>query len=333
MKKIVLIGLIVAAFLIVAGYNQIPKISGVGFSGMFSGGQKKIGVEEAKKVASDFIEKNLLQAGTKFTIENVSEENGMYKMALDVSGQKIEAYLSFDGKMFFPQGMNIEETSKEKSAAAEKEATEAPKSEKPAVELFVMSYCPYGTQMEKGILPVLEKLGNKIDFKLRFVSYAMHDKKELDENLRDYCIQKNEPQKLEKYLACFLKKGQGTEDACMAEAGVNATQVSSCAASVDQEFKVSELYADKSTWQGGRFPQFNVEKDLNEKYGVEGSPTLVVNGSKTSSGRDSASILKTICSAFESAPEECQAELSSTSPAPGFGEGTTASETDASCGS
>ncbi|MBU3941884.1 MAG: hypothetical protein KKF74_03150, partial [Nanoarchaeota archaeon] len=48
-----------------------------------------------------------------------------------------------------------------------------PKKDKPEVELFVMSHCPYGTQIEKGMLPVARLLGDKIDFNIRFCSYAM----------------------------------------------------------------------------------------------------------------------------------------------------------------
>ncbi len=45
-----------------------------------------------------------------------------------------------------------------------------------------MSYCPYGTQAEKGILPVVALLGDKIDFKLRTVHYVLHGDKEDLEN-------------------------------------------------------------------------------------------------------------------------------------------------------
>jgi hypothetical protein len=195
-----------------------------------------------------------------------------------------------------------------------------------------MSYCPYGTQIEKGILPVVSALGDAIDFKLKFVDYAMHDKKELDENLRQYCIQKNEPEKLNKYMECFLKVGQGTESACLKEASVSVAETESCMNSSDQEFGVSQNYADKNTWKG-QFPSFDVDKADNEKYGVQGSPTLVINETVSQSGRDAASLLKTICSAFSEAPEACNQELSSATPSPGFGEGTgSASSTDANCG-
>ena len=54
-----------------------------------------------------------------------------------------------------------------------------------------MSHCPYGTQMEKALLPVIETLGaNNVNFELKFNTYAMHDKVELDEQLTQYCVKK-----------------------------------------------------------------------------------------------------------------------------------------------
>jgi hypothetical protein len=164
----------------------------------------------------------------------------------------------------------------------------------------------------------------------------MHDKKELDENLRQYCIQKNQPAKLSAYLTCFLKKGEGTEASCMTSSGVASATVATCMKQADTQFNVTKNFEDKSTYQG-TFPPFDVDKADNEKYGVKGSPTLVINGVEASSaGRDSKSLLKTICSGFKTEPKECATELSAAAPAPGFGEGTvqgTAAGSDAACGS
>ena len=77
----------------------------------------------------------------------------------------------------------------------------------------------------------------------------------------------------------------------------------------------------------------NVLKLLNDKYGIGGSPTLVINGAQANSGRDSVSYLRTICAAFNDAPEACNTELSSAQPSPGFGyETTSGSTTTAQCG-
>jgi hypothetical protein len=288
---------------------------------------KSITQEEAKTTVLDFIKNNLVAPGSEVAIRSVSEEAGMYKVSIKVGGQEVDTYLTKDGKKFFPQAMEIGGDMKKPGNGnpTAGPAAEVPKSEKPDVKLFVMSYCPFGTQIEKGILPVLDALGSKIKYQLEFVSYAMHDKKELDENLRQYCIQKNQPAKLNAYLECFLKKGQGTENDCMSSAGVTVSQVSTCIDATDKQFKVTESYNDKNTWQGGQFPPFNVNKDDNQKYSVQGSPTLVINDTVAQAGRDSANLLKTICGAFNNPPEECKKELSSAAPSPGFGEGTQAS--------
>lgn len=299
--------------------------------------QTDIGLEGAKAKVTEFVENNLVQPGTKIEVTDTGLENGLYKVSFKIGSQNIDTYITKDGTKFFPQAMDIADTEEKASESKKSESAKnvsVPKSDVPEVDLFVMSYCPYGTQAEKGILPVLETLGNKIKFNLKFVDYAMHDKKELDENLRQYCIQKNQPAKLNAYLTCFLKKGQGAEASCMASAGINASQITSCVSVADAQFKVTESYKDKSTWSGGTYPPFDVDKTDVEKYGVKGSPTFVINGQEASVGRDPASVLKAICGAFNNPPAECEKELSSETPAAGFGEGAASVKGDSSgsCG-
>jgi len=270
-----------------------------------------------------FIKENLISPGTDFTVKEFVKEGSLYKLVATVDSQDITAYVSADGKKFFPSVIDLEKKDDAAAANTNQSAAEATqKQDIPTVEAFVMSYCPYGTQIEKGLLPVVSALGNKIKFSLKFVNYAMHGKKEIDENLRQYCIQKDQSAKFSGYLTCFLKKGEGTEQACMKTAGVNAAQVATCAGATDKQFKVTEKFKDKATWNNGTYPPFDVDGEANAKYGVQGSPTLVVNGETLSAGRDSASLLKTICSGFNTAPEACNQTLSSAAPSSGFGEGT-----------
>ncbi|MDO8240776.1 MAG: hypothetical protein Q7T51_02275 [Candidatus Moranbacteria bacterium] len=318
---------------IVAGVVLLVILLAVG--GYFYKTKKAdIGLEGAKTKVLEFVNSTLLSPDNQATVTDAVEENDLYKITIKVGEQEIPTYMTRDGKKFFPQAMETEVADKTADAQTPAEAVEIPKNDKPSVELFVMSYCPYGTQMEKGILPVVAALGSKIDYKLKFVDYAMHGDKEIDENLRQYCIQKNQPARLSAYLTCFLKKGEGTSDACMTSAGVSAGAIKSCVAQADTQFNVKADAADKSKWSNGQFPPFGVDKADNVKYGVQGSPTLVVNGVTAQSGRDSASILKAICGAFNNAPKECEtAKLSATAPAAGFGEGTaSASASAASCG-
>ncbi len=332
LKKEITIGAVSAAavMVLVAGAYAVAFLTGFARLTMDEPG---IGVEEASAKIESFVKEKLVQPGTEVSVRDVSEKSGLYSGTLTVQGQDYPVYLSSDGAFLFPEAIETEEAPEETPAGAESAAVEIPKSAKPEVKLFVMSYCPYGTQIEKGILPVLDTLGDTIDFKLEFVSYAMHDKLELDENLRQYCIREQEPTKLASYLDCFLKKGEGTESACLKTAGVNVAKNASCMKAADAQFDVTKNYNDKSTYQG-TFPPFNVDKENNEAYGVQGSPTLVINGVEAPSvGRDAASLLGTICSGFETAPEACSAQLSSASPTPGFGDGTTTDTSAASCGS
>lgn len=313
----------------------------IGYWSLNKPGKKMVILDEAqaKTSAETFINGFLMQGGGKAKVTEITEEYGLYKLKVDITSSVVDSYLTKDGKLFFPQALDIAQVSGTASgtpAAAGNTPAAAPvasvtnKNNKPVVELFVMSHCPFGTQIEKGMLPVLATLGNKIDFKLKFCSYIMHGEKEINESLLQYCIQKEQPEKLSTYLGCFLLD-ETQSAACLDKAGINKAKVTACVASTDTQFKVTENYKNKVGYQGS-YPGFDVHKADNTKYGVGGSPTLVINGQEVSSGRDSNSLLKSICSAFTTAPKECQMVLSSDSPAPGFGSGTAAASGNAGCG-
>jgi hypothetical protein len=272
-------------------------------------------------------------------ITNIDTQSGLYSIFFNYEGEEypVPYYLTQDGAFL---GMMSEISETEDSDDSE-EIQEIPKSDKPEVELFVMSYCPHGTQAEKGIIPVLEVLGDKIDFRMRYVSYLMHGEKEADENLREYCIQEIAPDKYLEYMICYLE-GDGIEsdgyimngndvNKCLNQAGIDKNTLEICMNEADEKFSITENIEDESSWLSGYYPKFNVDAELNEQYGIQGSPTLVINGQIVSSGRDSASYLDVICSAFNEVPEECSAELSSETPSPYFGWESSGTATNAQC--
>ncbi|MCK9292566.1 MAG: hypothetical protein WCY27_00785 [archaeon] len=273
------------------------------------------------------------------TLSEVSNEKELYKMVISVEGQEMELYTSKDGELIFIPGgapinksefvaqkQNLEKTQTNNEV---KKTPEIVKSNKPVVELFVMSHCPYGTQVEKGILPVVELLDDKIDFQLKFVNYAMHGDTEVYEQLLQTCIMQEDPDKFNEYLGCFLEAGD-TDD-CLERTNISRESLEACITATDEEYNITEMYDDKATWVSGRFPKFLIHDEDNKKYGVQGSPTLVINGTTVSSGRDPQSLLDTICSSFTDKPVECEEQLSSVSPSPGFGYGNSGSNTDAQC--
>src|SRR3989344_3434948 len=155
MKKIIILSLVLVFIATGCSLNKNKKVV--------------LTPDEAKVKVAEFINGNLLKPGDKVEIKEVTEEFGLYKMKVALpGGQEITSYATKDGENFFPEIMNIKEigeNNNQDQASAEGsdevETADIPKKEKPEVELFVMSHCPYGTQIEKGILPAINALGGK----------------------------------------------------------------------------------------------------------------------------------------------------------------------------
>ncbi len=263
-----------------------------------------------------------IRTGQDAKIDSVIKQDGFYRVLLDFNGQKTSLFITLDGKYLVESILPLAVTPQaagdsgagQQRQTQQRQAAEVPKSDKPKVELFVMTHCPYGTQAEKGLIPAIKALGSKIDAKIRFVHYFMHDP-EKTETPRQVCIREEQSAKYLDYLSCFLEDGES--DRCISKAGIDKAKMEKC---IDNK-KSDEYYAQDS--------------QLSNGYGVQGSPTLMINGQIVNSGRDSASMLNTICSAFNEAPAECsEIQLSSSQPSPGFGYATSGADSGsvAQCG-
>jgi len=250
---------------------------------------------------------------------SVNESDGFYDVLFSYTSpqtgsiQESTLKVTLDGKYLILQAIPLEETPANTKPDTTSETTpaEVPKSDKPKVELFVMTECPYGTQAEKGIIPVLELFGSKIDGQISFVHYFMHGDKEEEETYRQVCIREEQSDKYLTYLKCYLADGNATR--CIKEAKISETKLKSCIS------KSSEAY-------------YKADSAASEAAGVQGSPTLVINGQIVNSGRSPSAFLQTICSAFNTAPEGCSETLDSTNPSAGFGYSASGSASSASCG-
>ncbi|MFH1238469.1 MAG: thioredoxin domain-containing protein [archaeon] len=249
--------------------------------------------------------------GANAELINATDEGELYQVILSIQGQEVPVYVTKDGENLIPSLIpltinTVQDTPRQTTPAS----TEIPKSDKPIVELFIMTHCPYGTQAEKGFIPVLESF-DKADAKIRFVHYFMHQPEETETPIQ-VCIREEQSDKFLPYLREFLK--EGNSESALTIAKIDVIKMNECVSS--------------GKWE----EYYNVDKALSESYGVQGSPTLVVNGVITQSGRDSASYLSIICSAFNNAPEECGTlTLSSTAPAPMWGWDASGASTSAQC--
>ncbi len=340
---------IFGVFLLIGVFVLMSRFGAMGslFSGAI-GFSNKGSLDDGKVagIMKELVEKNLTKEGTEVDIENVdfNKALGLYEVKMKLGGETdVTAFLSGDGKYFIKEAMNIDEIKQkreEQEVAAAKEVErkrniKVAKTQKPVVEVFVMSHCPFGTQVQKGILPVMKTLGDKADISFKFVDYLMHGKSELDENLNQYCIGKEDTGKQQAYLSCFLSSNDGSpadSKKCMQEIGISESKIAKCVAETDNKFLISKKFNDKTTWQGGQYPLFDLQKEDNEKYKVQGSPTLVINGTTVEPNRDPDSLLKMVCSGFENQPKECEESLSTQVPSPGFGAGTaTAASSNGGC--
>ncbi|MBU2634536.1 MAG: DsbA family protein [Nanoarchaeota archaeon] len=85
----------------------VASVATNGFKSM--GGLSK---ESAKQTANDFIQTNLVSPGVSIDIESITEKNGLYLLDVAVTAegttQNVESYISKDGKLFFPQALDME---------------------------------------------------------------------------------------------------------------------------------------------------------------------------------------------------------------------------------
>lgn len=310
MKKFIFLSLAVA---IIASGCSFPKNTKQA---------KALTPEEAKTRVTDFINKNLMQAGSEVSIKEVSEENGMYKIIVNVSeGQEITSYLTKDGKKFFPQVMDIDEVAaqnanKKSADAGEVEAPkDIPKTDKPEAELYVMSFCPYGVQAEDAMLPVFDLLKGKADIKIRFIASiegddinkvkSLHGPIEGIEDARQLCVAKNyDAETLWKYVSeinknCYpiYRNGDEVYKECREKAAKTAK--------VDVK-KIEKCVTDEGP------ALIRAEDEAAGAKGVSGSPTIFINGAKYSGGRTAEAFKQAICSGFNTQPEECVKVLEST---------------------
>jgi len=276
-----------------------------------------ISKDKASVIAIDFINKNLLQGqGVTATVKSTTSQSGVYVVKIDVQGQEYSAYITKDGKILFPQGAEITPAPVTSNTNTNSTAN-IPKADKSTAMLFVMSFCPYGNQAEDAILPVVNLLKDKANFQLHYVIYSnyngggptycldsankycsMHGIQEVHQDVRELCVQKYQPTKLWDFVsqinvACTAQNADTCWQAVATKAGVDVNKIKTCQTNEATTLLASELA-------------------LNEKYGVQGSPTLLVNETEFAGDRSSEGYKTGICAGFTTAPAECSQSLSTT---------------------
>jgi len=241
------------------------------------------------------------QTGGGVELVEVIAQANIYEVTVSYQGQEIPLYITRDGENLV-QGLTPLDATDTPAPQQNPEPTNIPKSDKPDVELYVWSYCPYGVQAQGPLAEVASLLGNSINTKT-FMYYDGHGAYETQQNKIQACIQTVAPEKYWNYAAKFVSDiypvcGQSKDIDCdltesttlMDSLGIDSAAVLSC---VDTQ-GAQLIAADSASAQS---------------KGVTGSPTVIINGVKAQVARTPEAIKTAICSAFNTAPAECGEQL------------------------
>jgi len=309
--SIIIAGVLIAGAFIYTNQGKVTK-------------EEVLSPQEAAQKAIDYINQNLVQGDTAVSLLGVTEVNGVYKFHLKYGEGEYDSYVTKDGKLFFIEGINLEE---KPEASTEEPATcqDIKKSDKPLLEAFVVSQCPYGVQMQRilnEIVKNIPSLANNI--KVEYIGAiqgdkitSMHGDAEAQENLKQICIREEQSGKYWNYIDCHIKKGD--VENCLTTAGIEKEKLTACIADSLKGLK----YAKED---------FNNQN----KYKVTGSPTLFLGGEKVSEfdfgGRTAEAVKTLLCCGFGSEPENCSQKLTESSAAAGFSETYASSSNSSSSG-
>ncbi|MFH1511582.1 MAG: hypothetical protein ABIF10_07880 [Candidatus Woesearchaeota archaeon] len=191
-------------------------------------------------------------------------------------------------------------------ASLKTDITAQPQASKPAssgtdnvaVEFYVMSQCPFGTQVEDAIKPVLDSIGDRLDFSLEFIATdngdgtfkSLHGENEVKGNIAQLCAAKYSPDKYMDMVVCQNKDAAsipGNWEACAKDNGLPFEDIKSCYEGEEGKQLLSESIEATGT------------------VGATGSPTIYIGDEKYSGGRQTNDFLRAICTKFEDAPAAC----------------------------
>lgn len=282
---------------IAATVLAVILLAAAGGTYYFMNAKKYATPEEAKARIQALID----EGGSDATIKSVVLEGDLYKISVEAQGQEQPVYVTRDGKNFIQSMISFEEIEKQKKADEEaNKQQDVPKTDKPVVDLYVMSFCPYGNKAEDTLKPVYDILKNKVDFNFRYIVsssgdtiQSLHGQPEVVQNEREACVMKNYGKDQWMNFATYVNKNCGSDGACW-EAGakslkLDVAKINACVKSQG----VALMKAD--------------EKSSNEA-GATGSPTMLVNGVSVKAVYqygNSEAYKQAICGAFNTAPEEC----------------------------
>ncbi len=308
---------------------------GVGYSsGLEVSKSGAVDVNKLKLEVENYVNGNLITDASVLAkvIDVNSLGNNLYEMEYEIyqSGEVVGAgyFYTVGSELIIGQRFNLDKNI-EAATPAEETPVTMQKSDVPDVQLFIMSFCPYGLQAVDAFKPAIQLVEDKINFDLAYVIYSnyasnygqswdaycydeeekycsMHGINELKEDVRQMCIQKYQEDKLWNYMDLLV--------ADYSLGKVSANNIESMWKTYAQTAGVDVALVEKCYNEEAE-ELLEEQVALGAVYGVQGSPTAIINDTKYSGARTADAFKTNICSAFNTAPSVCSDVLDSTTTA------------------
>jgi Thioredoxin len=156
--------------------------------------------------------------------------------------------------------------------------------EKPALDLYVMSHCPFGIRAEEFILGLINDFNNELTLHVRYIVSkqpdntftSLHGQQELDEDLHQIAVQELYGSKFSGYLMCY--NSTMNRDKCLSDNGIDKARI------------------DKFVQSGRADKVLDNDYASTEKLGINASPTLYINDHRYEGAIQSEHIIRAVCS-------------------------------------
>lgn len=168
----------------------------------------------------------------------------------------------------------------------------------PVLELFVMSQCPYGTQVVDAAAEVKKQLGGKMALEIEYIGdgaagslSSMHGPDEVKGDLAQVCAMDVAPDVALDLMVCQNKDMRSVATNwkdCAEKVGVDPAALGACIEGERGQTLLAASFAEA------------------KKRGADGSPTIFLDGKPYEGGRKPRDFLRAVCAAGKGAAPACK---------------------------
>lgn len=280
-----------------------------------------------------------LQTGEQTTLRYISAEDlgSLVLLTYKTSdGSPLKIYTTKDYKYLIQNAAptkdikkSVEDAIQELASVQENQMKETPKSDKPEVKLFIMSFCPYGNVAEQAFNSVVDTLGDAFTLEPVYIIYDETVNPSYNAQNTEYCMVDeqnvaycslhgiNELMQGVREIAVYKLYGVGiwADYVGTVDRQCSLQNIENCwkTAAEGMNLSVSDIEA---YYNEHLYEILADQKEKTFSFAKFGSPSIIINGKDYNGGRTSEAFKTAVCNAFTTLPEDCNITLSQGEPTP-----------------